>query len=146
MTITGASLWERLLILHPPATKPADGAPLGRQHLSTIYETLREATRVRLEVHQRATRLSLGGASSAAASSGLAGFSSTGNTAAAGSSFSFAGASSAGAAGNPVSTILFCYRRFIRRLELQLTSRPIIMIKWLLSYVGWIVGCRKSGA
>ena len=37
---------------------------------------------------------------------------------------------------NPVSTILFCCRRFIRRLELPLTRIPIITIGWFRSSVG----------
>ena len=37
---------------------------------------------------------------------------------------------------DPVSTIPFCYRRFICRLKQPLTSRPIIPIGWLLSSVG----------
>ena len=39
---------------------------------------------------------------------------------------------------NPVGTTLFCYRRLLSKVALIIMSRPIIMIGWLLSSVGWM--------
>ena len=42
----------------------------------------------------------------------------------------------------PVSTTVFCYRRLLGKVAPIIMSRPIILIGWFLSSVGWSEGCR----